>query len=113
MKNKQYLWKFLALTSLMAILGIQGNLKADAPQAPSATVQTRPDGTTIQIESDGTKIIKKPDGTTVQIKSDGSKLIQRPDGTSIQIESNGTKIIKKPDGTSIEIKNPQGHNSED
>lgn len=50
-------------------------------------------GTTVQIEKDGSKTIKKADGTIVQVKPDGSKLIKTPEGTTIQIDANGKKQI--------------------
>ncbi len=50
--------------------------------------------------------IKEKDGTTIQVNPDGSKKIQKPDGTLIEVHADGTKSIRTPNGTTIEVKQP-------
>ena len=82
-----------ASKSLMVLLSVgvfmQSNLVAEEFHLDQLDPHS-----SIQINADGTKVIKKEDGTTIQIKPDGSKTITKPDGTKVQINSNGTKSAK-------------------
>lgn len=101
----------LSETNLMAA-GYQQNSSrnisdnAVQTQPREATIQS-PEGSTIHVQQDGTKIIKSADGAFVQVKPDGSKVIQKEDGTTVQVLTDGTKIISKPDGTTVQVK-PDG-----
>jgi len=103
MKNKQQLLKSLLSTFLMFLTfsGLQTNLIAG--DTSTKTFQDE-EGSSVQIDADGSKTIRKADGTTVQVKADGSKFIRNADGTTVQIDANGTKTIKKADGSSIQVK---------
>lgn len=112
----------LIQATLFAGYGQNGYQVADnTMQSQNNRMITRPDGSSIEIEADGTKtiktkdsliqvkpdgteIIKNADGTTIQRNPDGSKSIVKPDGTSIQIQADGTKVIKKANGKQIEVK---------
>jgi hypothetical protein len=59
-------------------------------------------GTSVKVEKDGSKFIRKADGTTIQVRADGSKLIKAADGTTIEVDVNGQKTVKKADGSVIE-----------
>jgi hypothetical protein len=48
--------------------------------------------------------VHESDGTSVQVQPDGSKLIVKPDGTKVEVKADGSKTITKPDGTKIEVK---------
>ena len=113
-KNPQYSLKSLVLPSLVGFLTFGGlssaHLMAEDTQqtapkaaAESATITT-PDGASIQIQPDGTKIIKAPDNTTIQVKPDGTKIIKEADGTTVQKNPDGSKVIQKPDGTTVQIR---------
>ncbi len=92
MKNKHYLLS-ASLIGFLTLGGLEANLMAADTQKGSSTMME--EGTSVQIEADGTKTIKKSDGTLIQIKPDGSKLIKEADGTSVQIKPDGTKDHKK------------------
>src|SRR5689334_19797564 len=68
---------------------------------------TAEDGSLVQIEADGTKVVQAPDNATIRIKPDGTKIVSKPDGTSVEVKPNGDKIIKNTDGSSVEVKS--GH----
>ena len=98
MKNVK---SFLA-TSVLSIVAVSGFNQVMADQLPSVHVEDA-DGSLVEVEADGTKIIKKPDGTTVQIETDGTKIVKETDGSSIKVEADGSKTIKKADGTTIQV----------
>jgi hypothetical protein len=115
MNNKKHLSKYLLSIPLMSFLTLggflQGNLMADDKMdADSSSANSKffqdEEGSSVQVEADGTKIIKRNDGTIVQVKPDGTKFIRSADGSTIQVGPDGTKIITKPDGSTIQIKPP-------
>lgn len=113
MKTKQLF--SLSLAGFLAINGFfQTNLIAghsSSSKETDSSVQTystkdsktNSDGTTIQINQDGTKVIKTKNNTTIEIKPDGTKIIKKPGGVMIQKNPDGSKLITKPDGSSVQI----------
>lgn len=58
---------------------------------------------TVEVKSDGTKIIKKNDGASIEIKADGTKFVRDVDGSTILINPDGSKTIKTPNGAIINV----------
>jgi hypothetical protein len=108
MKSKRFFLNsllFLSIGFLTLGLFLDANLHAGKPVYKSNDQLMQDEaGSRVQINSDGSKLIKKPDGTTVQVKPDGSKIIKDKDGTRIEVKADGTKSIKKSDGSIIDIR---------
>ena len=66
--------KLLKSFLAVSILGIAALSASESP----ATVHIQDaQGTTVNVEADGTKTIKEPNGTIVEVKPDGSKMVKR------------------------------------
>lgn len=71
------------------------------PTTPTQTVKN-PDGSSIQITADGTRIITHEDGSSITKKPDGTELVKNVDGSTILTRPDGTKIVVYKDGHSME-----------
>jgi hypothetical protein len=72
-----------------------------------STKEVQPDGTIITVRKDGSTEEVKPDGTIITVRKDGSTEEVRKDGTSITIRKDGSSKEVKLDGSIREVK-PDG-----
>jgi DUF4097 and DUF4098 domain-containing protein YvlB len=71
------------------------------PPMPPPISITSPDGSSVIVNKDGTRIVSGPGGNNVYSAKDGTRLITSPDGTIVYTGKDGTHYTSNPDGTKI------------
>ena len=80
---------------MIGVLAAGGSLFAVDPVMNNSSVDVR---------TDGSKMIKDADGTVIEVKSDGSKIIKKADGTEVMIRADGTKTINTSNGKTMDVR---------
>jgi hypothetical protein len=70
------------------------------PSTPSVSIHG-PEGGSVIVTKNGTRITSTPDGTSVYHSADGTQLTRTPDGTIVYIGKDGTRYNATPDGTKV------------
>jgi DUF4097 and DUF4098 domain-containing protein YvlB len=70
------------------------------PIPPPISIKS-PDGSSVIVNKDGTRIVSGPAGNSVYAAKDGTRLITSPDGTIVYTGKDGTHYNSSPDGTKI------------
>jgi Putative adhesin len=71
------------------------------PPPPPPISISSPDGSSVVVTKDGSRIVSSPSGNSVYTGKDGTHLIANPDGTTVYTGKDGTHYTSSPDGTKI------------